>query len=74
MLQEEASCRQLQVAGSQERETHQFLVHHAGTCCIIQKDDRFQCDNLKGVVAAGTETVVTFTYKPEPLDPMLVSN
>lgn len=40
---------------------------------IIQKDDRFQCDNLKGTAAPGTETVVTFTYKPEPVDPILVN-
>ena len=39
---------------------------------LFQKDDRFQCDNPKGVAAPGAQTVVTFTYKPEPIDPLIV--
>lgn len=38
----------------------------------IKKDDRFQCDNPKGVAAPGTETTVTFTYKTEDADPLIV--
>jgi hypothetical protein len=38
----------------------------------MQKDDRFQCDNAKGVAAPGAETIVTFTYKQDDADPLLV--
>ena len=38
----------------------------------MQKDDRFQCDNMKGVAAPGAETIITFTYKPEDSDPLIV--
>lgn len=27
---------------------------------------------MKGAVTAGSETVVTFTYKPDPIDPLIV--
>ena len=40
----------------------------------MQKDDRFQCDNMKGVANPGSETVITFTYKPEDTDPLIVKN
>jgi len=37
----------------------------------MPKDDRFQCDNMKGAATPGTQTVVTFTYKPEQPDPLI---
>lgn len=40
---------------------------------IIPKDDKFGVDVAKGSVAAGTETVVTFTYKPPEMDKLIVS-
>lgn len=39
----------------------------------MQKDDHFQCDNLKGTANSGTETIVTFTYKLDEADPLVVS-
>jgi hypothetical protein len=38
---------------------------------VMGKDDRFSCDQVKGTVAAGTETVLTFTFKPPEQDPFL---
>ena len=38
----------------------------------MPKDDRFSCDNLKGTATAGAEIIVTFTYKPPEVDPLIV--
>lgn len=39
----------------------------------MPKDDRFSCDNPKGTAAPGSETIVTFTYKPPEVDPLIVT-
>lgn len=39
---------------------------------LLPKDDKyFVCDNLKGAVTAGNETVISFVFKPPQSDPFI---
>ena len=53
MFPKKTSCGKLQVIGQQDVKANKFLNHNACIIFSIQKDDRFQCDNLKGTAAPG---------------------
>jgi len=55
--------------------TWEIILQCAVCYFEIQKDDKnsyFSCDNPKGAVPPGNETIVSFKFKPPAMDPLIV--